>query len=571
MGEKLRVGILCDGLELEQWQAECVRLVLAVDGMEPVVLVLYEKPARKASSFVQRVLHHPWHMALYLWWRKNRFKPAALSKVDVSDRLAQVPRVACKPVDQGTDLPFEPDDLKAIAHYRPDVLLSFGSNILKGEILTLPRYGVWSYHHGDEEKYRGQPPGFWEIMDGAPVTGAVLQRLTEKQDGGFILAKGWFRTIDHSLSASIDAVLMGSAGWAAQVCRALVEDKSDAANGRPSTTNAAIKKYPGNIDFINFLITLHGNKRRSFQRLSSQRLERNFGVLYLPISSLLDARPNLNVRWLPAPSEGQSRSAPFGYMADGQLNVLYEKFDHATGKGEISRLRPKRDNILKRSRTMLTSIGHYSHPFVLQKDDTVNVVPECGANDRVELYRVNEANDSLELQGTLLNERLSAPTLFEHNGLWWIMGTKPPLDDVALYAYYASSMEGPYSPHAMQPLKMDIRSARPAGTPFKHEGALYRPAADVSKTDGRRVSIMRVTELTPTTFREEWVKNIGPLKGSVWNAGLHTISAVGEQTLVECERSVQTISRTKRSSKAKKSGKREKLAKPDDDEEDDQE
>ncbi|MBL0046216.1 MAG: hypothetical protein IPP33_18030 [Flavobacteriales bacterium] len=43
----------------------------------------------------------------------------------------------------------------------------------------------------------------------------------------------------------------------------------------------------------------------------------------------------------------------------------------------------------------------------------------------------------------------------------------------------------------------------------------------------------RVTELTPTTFREEWVKNIGPLKGSVWNAGLHTISAVGEQTLVE--------------------------------------
>ena len=571
MGEKLRVGIICDGLVFQRWQAECVRQVLAVDGVEPVVLVLHEKPVGTARSFVQRVLHHPWRIALFLWWRKNRFKPAAFSKVDLRDRLAQVPRIVCKADKEGTSQLFEPDDLKAIAQYRPDVLLHFGFNTLKGEILTLPRYGVWGYHHGDEEKYRGQPPGFWEIMDGEPVTAAVLKRLTEGSDGGLILEKGWFGTINYSLSASMDAVLMGSAGWAAQVCRTLIAGKVDAANGRPSTTNATCKEYPGNIDFIGFLITLGSNKRRHSQSRSTQRLERNIGVLYQPISTLLDARPNLNVRWLPAPGEGQSRIDPFGYTVDGQLNVLYEKFDHITGKGEISRLRPKRDNILKRSRTMLTNAEQYGHPFVLQKEDTVYVVPECVANDRVDLYRVNAANDSLELQRTLLNERLSAPTLFEHSGLWWIMGTRSPLADVALYAYYASSIEGPYTPHAMAPLKMDIRSARPAGTPFTHEGVLYRPATDASHLDGRRVALMRVIELTPTTFREEWVKNIGPLKGSVWNAGLHSISAVGEQTLVDCERSVQTPLRTKRPSKNRTSGKRTKHARPEEDEEDDQE
>jgi len=46
-------------------------------------------------------------------------------------------------------------------------------------------FGVWSWHHGDEDKYRGGPPAFWEIVNADPVTGALLQRLTERLDGAW--------------------------------------------------------------------------------------------------------------------------------------------------------------------------------------------------------------------------------------------------------------------------------------------------------------------------------------------------------------------------------------------------
>jgi hypothetical protein len=238
---------------------------------------------------------------------------------------------------------------------------------------------------------------------------------------------------------------------------------------------------------------------------------------------------------LPAPGPGQHRAGPCGYMADGRLNVLYGKYDASTGKGEICRLRPKRDNVLKRSRTMLASDHVLSHPFLFEHDGQLLVVPQSSAG-RVDLYRIDDANETMEFVRTLLDEPLSAPTVFEHEGRWWLFGTKAPLDEVALHAFHAPRIDGPWTAHPLNPVKMDVRSARPAGTPFIHEGRLYRPAQDHSCTPGWRVALLRVLELTPTAFREELVRTIGPLKGSAWSHGTGTLSAVGNLTLVDGKR-----------------------------------
>lgn len=34
-----------------------------------------------------------------------------------------------------------------------------------------------SYHHGDMRRYRGQPPGFWELYNGEREIGVTVQRL----------------------------------------------------------------------------------------------------------------------------------------------------------------------------------------------------------------------------------------------------------------------------------------------------------------------------------------------------------------------------------------------------------
>ena len=61
---------------------------------------------------------------------------------------------------------FPPEAVERIRAADLDVLLRFGFNIIRGEIQeTAQSYGVWSYHHGDNREYRGQPDFFWEMYE----------------------------------------------------------------------------------------------------------------------------------------------------------------------------------------------------------------------------------------------------------------------------------------------------------------------------------------------------------------------------------------------------------------------
>ena len=67
---------------------------------------------------------------------------------------------------------------------------------------------------------------------------------------------------------------------------------------------------------------------------------------------------------------------------------------------------------------------------------------------------------------------------------------RAPLTD--LHIWWSDDLFGQWRPHAANPVKIDARSARPAGTPFVHAGTLYRPAQDCSHTYGGAVAICRV-------------------------------------------------------------------------------
>jgi len=74
------------------------------------------------------------------------------------------------------------------------VLLRFGFYILRGEILTAAKHGVWSYHHGDSDEYRGGPSGFWEMYERNPLSGVILQVLTDKVDVDRVIYRSYGAT-----------------------------------------------------------------------------------------------------------------------------------------------------------------------------------------------------------------------------------------------------------------------------------------------------------------------------------------------------------------------------------------
>jgi hypothetical protein len=67
-------------------------------------------------------------------------------------------------------------------------------------MLDVPRYGVWHFQFGDWTHYRGGPAGFWEVYDGASVSGALLTRVLPTATRS-ILRDGFFRTEALSYTA----------------------------------------------------------------------------------------------------------------------------------------------------------------------------------------------------------------------------------------------------------------------------------------------------------------------------------------------------------------------------------
>src|SRR5439155_18179110 len=128
----------------------------------------------------------------------------------------------------------------------------------------------------------------------------------------------------------------------------------------------------------------------------------------------------------------------------------------------------------------------------------------------------------------------SDPTVIERDGRWWLFGTSRGRGvNEALRLWHAPALTGPWALHRIDPVKVDLRSSRPAGTPLVVGGAIFRPSQDCSRRYGGQIVINRVEVLEPDGYRERAVATVAPFAEAGKPDGVHTINPAGRQTLVD--------------------------------------
>jgi hypothetical protein len=126
-------------------------------------------------------------------------------------------------------------------------------------------------------------------------------------------------------------------------------------------------------------------------------------------------------------------------------------------------------------------------------------------------------------------------TLHRAGDRWWMFvnagadGTE--LHD-ELHLFYADSLLGEWRPHARNPVKSDVRSARPAGRLYERDGVLYRPAQICAPLYGTGISVNRVLELSPEAYAEQEEQRVLPTHPAGL-LGLHTVNRAGDLVVVD--------------------------------------
>jgi hypothetical protein len=249
---QLRYGVLAGGMNLSRWQLEMLEHLQALPQVELVLVVLDANPPQRAASHLRNLLAPS--TLLYQWHRRHKGYPPMLQSVDASTLMGRAEVLHCRTERRGKwSNYFYPADIETIAGHDLDFLLRFGFNIIRGPILKAARYGVWSCHMMDEQKYRGQPAAYWECYFGDQRSAVFLQRLTHRLDGGVILKKRWVDVGTMSVKQSLNAVYGALVDLPAEVCADILAGSAGYLDGPPVTTSSPIYTAPTNLQMLRIL------------------------------------------------------------------------------------------------------------------------------------------------------------------------------------------------------------------------------------------------------------------------------------------------------------------------------
>lgn len=535
-GKPLRIGVMLNSTAVPAWTYKILQDISDSPFCELAIAVIDNRPAKKLAGrarFFAR-LRGLWRHGLfniYSRWDRKYYRPEkdAFETMDAAPLLRGARRLDAIPVEGKFIDRFSAADVEKVRDADLDVLVRFGFRILKGDVLGCARYGVWSYHHGDNREYRGGPALFWEICERNPVSGTILQVLNEKLDAGHVIYRSWSATDFGSWSVNRNAIYWKTAEFVMRRLRDLHErgwDYVKACESQDDQYDKDIYRTPGNVKMLGVLarkacsMLCYNVSTALFRKYDHWRLVvRPAGGWSAPGR----VRPQRQL----VPPPDRFYADPCIIKRGGRNFLFFEDYRYSTEKGVVSFTEIRPDGSFSEPAVVLERAYHLSYPFVFERDGEMYMIPETRAANRIELYRAIEFPHRWQFERVLLPDIAAVDATLHQaeDRLWLFCNVAPEAVSTCdeLHVFSAEDLAGEWRPHPANPVVSDVRRARPAGALFMHDGMLVRPAQDCSVRYGYALQLHRVEVLSEHEYRETPLRRITPewLPGS---NGTHTLS-----------------------------------------------
>ena len=540
----LRIGVMLDSMQASAWIDHILEQIQK-SSFARIELVVLNTPADARRPTLTERLRDHWKLTAfsrYEQWDHQRNKGTHDAKAtrDLQPLLEGVSQLKVKPARKGFSDYFSEVEVATIRAAELDVVLRFGFRIIRGEILSTARYGVWSFHHDDNLEYRGGPPLFWEIYEGNPVSGTVLQVLTSELDGGRVLYRSHSATNLRSLHANRNPIYWKTAEFILRRLQDLHQEgwaylQALPTYGESQSVKPQIYRTPHTGQMAVFLARILG---RSLAASVRSRLRGGYTKWFLAMreretGAAFDSASGYRV--LPMP-EDRFYADQMLLEHEGKTYLFFEDYRYADEQALISCCELGADGTPGEIFEVLRRPYHLSYPFVFEHSGSVYLIPESRQSGAVELYRAHAFPRDWRLERTLLRDVAAVDATLHFDGRkWWMFvgkssGKFSTCDELALFS--EDSLEAEWREHPRSPLVSDVRRARPAGRLFFEGGKLIRPSQDCAKAYGYGLIFSEVVKLTETEYEERVVGRVEPgwLAG---NQGTHTYTRSSRFELID--------------------------------------
>ena len=511
---KLRVGVFADRPAQPRWLFDALAKVAASDCAELSLVCTGDAARPHGASALLR--------AFETFDTKLVARRDLCAESDIRILAPGARRVALDPRSAAGNI-----GIRALGL---DVAIVLG-DVDAAALERVARFGAWRYAFGDAHDPREPHAGVREVISGSPTTAVAIRIRANGAER--IACRSWSRTLGWSVAQNRANLFSKASSFLERALTHLHArgpgwlDEETIESGAATCALAEAPLAPADLP-------------RLGMKLVGRAIERAFTVGQWSIAFRFTPRETWDASLAGfhrlAPPRDRFWADPFPLVRNGRAWIFFEELRFGDDKAHISVAEVDRDGRASAARTVLERDYHLSYPSLIEDAGELYMIPETAGNHTVEIYRCVEFPHRWRREKVLIDGLWCADaTLWRGPDRWWMFvnaGHEGAEIHDELHIFSAPRLLGPWSPHPRNPVKSDIRCARPAGNLFRENDVLYRPAQICAPIYGAGVALQRVTKLTPVEYAEAEERRIEPPAGAGF-VGLHTINRAGELSVAD--------------------------------------
>jgi hypothetical protein len=414
------------------------------------------------------------------------------------------------------------EEIEKIEKYDLDLIIRLGSNKISGKILSITKFGVWSYYSKNNNLNKIKFGSFWEILKNESITkinlyldndsnNQVISKSVTSIDPLYItrneINKNW-KNIELILNELHKIHELDKIG--------IIENEKE-----------EITIIPNNLQIIQFIIN-HWKNYFQIKRKFRNKIEQ-WSILFDFDQKAFDSIEKSNKIYAP---KDRYYADPFIIKKNEDYFVFIEEVIYQQQKGHISYFKIDKNGNYNLPEKILENKYHMSYPFVFEFEDNYYMIPETSENKSIDLYKCKKFPDQWEFEKTIIkNINAVDSTLLRKNNKWWLFTSiqfmeSSPNDSLSIF-YSDDLFSDKWTPLPKNPVVSDVRKSRSAGKIFELNGEHYRPAQDCAGGYGKGIIFNKIITLNESEYYEEEVK-------SIYSEFDNTIEGI--HTFAQCEK-----------------------------------
>lgn len=361
---------------------------------------------------------------------------------------------------------------------------------------------IWSIEYLGRSiaSYDGQGIGIKEICHDKDTINVALVKYGRGDDASSVVDVAYYNPHYSAYRNYQKALVSMPRLFVRSIISLQIESSSIAGNSVPASS----------VEWSKYCCRFYNKVFRKYQDVLNNKLfggyEERWTVAVGEGAFLKNRINNIKVHPMP---QNEFWADPFIFEKGEKKYLFFERFPYDKKKGIISVAEIDGEQI-KNDRDIIEQPYHLSYPNVFEEDGDIYMIPECSANNRIEIYRCINFPYQWELFSKGFEGASLVDTCYyrDDDGNRWLFTSRSwdgiDTHNEALEIYKIDSLKlNSIIPHKNNPIYVDSRKGRNGGRIFKDNGVTYRASQDNRYGKyGHGVSLNRIEKLTLEDFKE---------------------------------------------------------------------